>query len=83
MYKLGTIPSINDDISEIADFLEIKCLFSEERLFSIESAKSVLSIESDELYFEGIEDDDDRTYNRLMEAFAELTNKKKDCKGYQ
>lgn len=79
MYKLGNIPSIKDDISEIADFIEIKCLFSEEGVFSIESAKSALSVESDELYFEGIDDDDDRTYNRLMEVFAELKQRKKDC----
>lgn len=79
MYKLGNIPSIKDDISEIADFIEIKCLFSEEGVFSIESARSTLSVESDELFFEGIDDDDDRTYNRLMEVFAELKQRKKDC----
>ena len=79
MYKLGNIPSIKDEISEIADFIEIKCFFSEEGYFSLESAKSALSIESDELYFEGIDDDDDRTYHRLMEVFAELKQRKKDC----
>lgn len=82
MYKLGNIPSIKDDISEIADFIEIKCLFSEEGVFSIESARSALSVESDELYFEGIDDDDDRTYNRLMEVFAELKQRKKDCNDF-
>ena len=82
MFKLGNIPSIKDDISEIADFIEIKCLFSEERIFSIESAKSALSVESDELHFEGIDDDDDRTYNRLMEVFAELKQRKKDCNDF-
>lgn len=82
MYKLGNIPSIKDDISEIADFLEIKCLFSEEGIFSIESAKNALSVESDELHFEGIDDDDDRTYNRLMEVFAELKQRKNDCNDF-
>lgn len=79
MYKLGSIPSIKDDISEIADFIEIKCLFNVEKAFSIESAKSVLSVASDELNFDGIEDDDDRTYDRLLEVFAELAQRKYDC----
>ena len=82
MYKLGNIPSIKDDISEIADFIEIKCLFSDEGLYSIESAKSALSVESDELHFEGIDDDDDKIYNRLMEVFAELKQRKRDCNNF-
>lgn len=38
-YKLGTLPSKGANVSELADFLEVKCLLSTEKSYSITSAK--------------------------------------------
>lgn len=72
MYKLGSVPGISANISELADFLEIKCLFSDERLYSISSARSALSIEADEYRNEGIESEDDLILRRLEDTLQEI-----------
>jgi hypothetical protein len=76
MYKLGNNPSPNSDITEIADFLEISCFLSDEKRFSIQEARSVLSVESDELDNEGIISDDDRIIARLEETLQLIDNRR-------
>lgn len=77
MYKLGTVPSVSANISELADFLEIKCLFSDEALYSINSARSALSIESDECKNNGIESEDDSILRKLEDTLNEIENRAK------
>lgn len=72
MYKLGTPPSISGNISELADFIEAQCLFSDEGIYSLTSAKSALSIESDELNHEGIDSEDDRILRKLEDVLVEI-----------
>lgn len=75
MYKLGTVPSASANISELADFLEVQCLFSDEALYSISSARSVLSIESDECKNNGIESEDDYILRKLEDTLNEIENR--------
>lgn len=72
MYKLGSVPGISANISELADFLEIKCLFSDEQSYSISSARSALAISSDEYRNEGIESEDDAILRRLEDTLQEI-----------
>ncbi len=76
MYKLGTPPSISGNISELADFLEAQCLFSDEGIYSLASARSTLSIESDECNHEGIDSDDDRILRKLEDALIEIRERR-------
>lgn len=77
--SLLRIPSVTSNISELADFLEAKCVLSEENYYSINSARSVMSIESDELNAEGIEDDDSRLLDRLEDALNEIESRNTRC----
>lgn len=81
-YKIDSIPSITGDISELADFIEIQCLSSEEGRYSLESAKSFFCKESDEMDFDGVEDDDDRIREKLTLVFGELARREQDCSGH-
>ena len=76
MYKLGTPPSISGNISELADFLEAQCLFSDEGIYSLASARSTLSIESDEFNHEGIDSEDDRTLRKLEDVLVEIRERR-------
>ncbi|MCH3994299.1 MAG: hypothetical protein LKE54_04480 [Prevotella sp.] len=82
MYQLGNIPTINDNLSEIADFIELKCFFSSGESFSLESARKIMAIESDEFSYDGVNDNDDNLYNKLTEVFAELKRRLNDCGGH-
>lgn len=77
--SLLKIPSVTSNISDIADFLEVQCILSPEQSYSINSARSTMSIESDELNLDGIEDDDSRLLNRLEEALSEIEQRKRRC----
>lgn len=79
MYSLGNIPSTRDHLSDIADFIEIKCFTSVSNSCSLEEVRRIMSIESDEQNFEGINDDDDTLYTRLGEVFNELKRRKDEC----
>lgn len=79
MYSLGNIPSTRDHLSDIADFIELKCFTSISHSCSLEEVRRIMSIESDEHHFEGINDDDDTLYTRLGEVFAELKRRKDEC----
>lgn len=79
MYRLGNTPNRTDNISDIADFIEVLCLTSSTGTVSLESVRRIMSIESDELNFEGINDDDDWMYQRLAEVFSELKRRKIEC----
>lgn len=81
MYQLGNVPSREDNLSEIADFIELKCLFSTGGI-SLESIRKAMAVESDELNFDGINDDDDKLYNRLDEVYAELERRKIECNNH-
>lgn len=77
--NLLRIPSVTSNISDIADFLEAKCILSSEKSFSINSARSIMSIESDELNVDGIIDDDYRLMNRLEDALSEISQRGRRC----
>lgn len=79
MYSLGNIPSTRDHLSDIADFIELKCFTSVSNSCSLEEVRRIMSIESDEQHFEGINDDDDILFTRLGEVFAELKRRKDEC----
>lgn len=81
-YKIDSNPSINDDISELADFIEIQCLSSEEGMYSLESARSFFCKESDEINFNGVDDDDDKIRNRLTAVFCELVRRERNSAGH-
>jgi hypothetical protein len=81
MYKLSNIPSIEESISGITDFLEVQCIINEENSYSIESAKKILSMESDELNNEGIESEDDKILNRLVLSLSEIKNRNLNSAG--
>lgn len=50
MYKLGTTPlSKQPTKTELADFLEVKCLLSPENVYSINSAKVIVMSSDEEL----------------------------------
>lgn len=82
MYKLGSLPSISSNISELADFIEMECLLSEEESYSSMSAKSMLSVGSDEINNEGIESEDDRISRRLEDVMVELKDRKRRCNNH-
>ncbi len=77
--SLLRVPGATSNISDIADFLEAKCILSEEKSYSINSARSVMSIESDELNSDGINDDDSRLLDRLEEALSEIEQRNARC----
>lgn len=77
--SLLKIPSATSNISDIADFLEAKCILSDDKSYSINSARSTISIESDELNIDGIDDDDSKLLNRLEEALTEIVQRGNRC----
>lgn len=77
--SLLKIPSVTSNISELADFLEAKCILSGENFYSINSARSAMAIESDEINAEGVDDDDSRLLNRLEEALNEIESRNARC----
>lgn len=79
MYSLGNVPGTKDHLSDIADFIELKCFTSVSHSCSLEEVRRIMSIESDEQHFEGINDDDDTLYTRLGEVFNELKRRKDEC----
>jgi len=82
MFRLGDIPSKTDNLSDLADFIETKCLFSINGSVSKISIQKVLSIESDEIDFEGLTDEEDIIAFRLDEVFAEMQRRRVGCRGH-
>ncbi len=80
MYKLGTTPlSKQPSKTELADFLEVKCLFSEAKMYSINSAKSAIGMSSDEELIAGAESEEDRILTKLEDALSEINNRIRRC----
>ena len=73
------IPDINADLSELADYLELRCWLDPEKSYSIRSARSAIAIESDEICIEGVDDDEDRLLRRLDDALSEINMRKSRC----
>jgi len=82
MYRLGNIPSPTDNLSDIADYIEIKCLFSDSSSISRRGIFSSMSMESDEQNFDGVEDDEDRLNNKLDDVLQEMLRRKSECAGH-
>lgn len=76
---LVKIPNVTSNISDIADFLEIQCILKGESSYSITSALKAMSMESDELNFDGINDDESKLLNRLEEALTEIQQRNDRC----
>lgn len=80
MYKLGTTPlSKQPTKTELADFLEVKCLLSPENVYSINSAKSAIVMSSDEELIAGAESEEDIILIKLEEALFEIKDRKLKC----
>lgn len=73
------VPGISSSITDIADFLEARCILSDNHSYSLLSARNAMSGGSDELDFDGIIDDDDRIMNKLEEALQEIESRKRRC----
>lgn len=79
MYKFGNIPGNRSTLSEIADYIEIQCLFSVNSHYSFASARSSMNILSDEIYHNGIESDEDEILDKINEAIIEIQNRRLRC----
>lgn len=72
------IPNAWSNLSDIADFLEVQCVLRGES-YSIVSALKAMSIESDGLDVNGINDEESRILNRLEEALSEIQQRNERC----
>ncbi len=78
-YKLGTLPSKGANVSELADFLEVQCLLSTEKSYSITSAKSALCM-ADDTTIAGIDSEEDEILNDFSEALMEIEERRCRCR---
>lgn len=79
-FKLGNLPNKGAKTSELADFLEVQCLLSDEKSYSITSAKSALGI-AEETTIEGIDSEEDKILSAFEEALAEINSRNYRCNG--
>ena len=75
-YKLNNLPSPRATIAELADFVEIECLKSASKSYTLESATRTLGILSDENEASSLSDDeDDILHEKMIAVSREIENR--------